>query len=159
MSGFRFVDDHQADYRITDLCRVAKVSQSSYFAWRSRPLSARAVADAKLLEVIREIHHNSRGTYGAPQMRGQIRRAGHYASRHRVARLMATEGLVGASSSLSRLASSAFMPPYWASHRAHVDSAISNGPRVAQMTRATYACSVRQLAPARQRAVSSSRSR
>ncbi len=46
MSGFRFVDDHQADYRITDLCRMADVSRSSYYAWRSRPLSARAVADA-----------------------------------------------------------------------------------------------------------------
>ena len=95
MIGFRFVDDHQADYRITDLCRVAKVSRSSYYAWRSRPPSARAVADAELLEVIREIHHNSRGTYGAPRIRGQLRRAGHRASRHRVARLMAAEGLVG----------------------------------------------------------------
>ena len=96
MNGFRFVDDHQADYRVTDLCRVAGVSKSSDYAWRSRPLSAWAVADAELLEAIRVIHHNSRGTYGAPRIRGQLRRAGHHASRHRVARLMATDGLVGA---------------------------------------------------------------
>ena len=96
MIGFRFVDDHQAEHRVTDLCRVAGVSRSGYYAWRSRPLSAQAVADAELLEVIREIHHNSRGTYGAPRIRGQLRRAGHRASRHRVARLMRTDGLVGA---------------------------------------------------------------
>ena len=96
MIGFRFVDDHQAEHRITDLCRVAGVSRSSYYAWRKRPLSARAVADAELLEDIREIHRNSRGTYGAPRIAGQLRRAGRRASRHRVARLMRTDGLVGA---------------------------------------------------------------
>ena len=96
MTGFRFVDDHQAEYRITDLCRVAGVSRSSYYAWRNRSLSARAVADGELLEVIREIHQNSRGTYGAPRIRGQLRRAGHRVSRHRVARLMRGDGLVGA---------------------------------------------------------------
>lgn len=96
MTGFRFVEEHQAEYRVTDLCRVAGVSRSGYYAWRSRPLSTRAVADAELLEVIREIHHNSRGTYGAPRVRGQLRRAGHRVSRHRVARLMRCDGLVGA---------------------------------------------------------------
>lgn len=96
MTGFRFVEEHQADYCVTDLCRVAGVSRSGYYAWRSRPLSARATADAKLLEVIREIHHNSRGTYGAPRVRGQLRRKGHRVSRHRVARLMRVDGLVGA---------------------------------------------------------------
>ncbi len=70
MIGFRFVDEYQADYRIVDLCRVGGVSRSSYYGWRSRSLSARAVADAGLLEQIREIHHNSRGTYGAPRIRG-----------------------------------------------------------------------------------------
>jgi len=94
--GFRFVHDHQAEYRITDLCRVAKVSRSSYYAWRNRPPSARAVADAELLEAIREIHHNSRGTYGTLRIRGQLRRAGHRVSRHRVVRLMRSDGLVGA---------------------------------------------------------------
>lgn len=53
MIGFRFVDDHQADYRIVDLCRVGGVSRSSYYAWRSRPLSARAAADVELLDQIR----------------------------------------------------------------------------------------------------------
>lgn len=95
MTGFRFVDEHQAEYCITDLCRVAGVSRSSYYAWRSRPASARARANAVLLAEIREIHEQSRRTYGAPRVRGQLRHRGHRVSRHRVARLMAANGLVG----------------------------------------------------------------
>jgi putative transposase len=41
VSGFRFVDEHQADYRVTDLCRVAGVKRSSLYAWKSRPVSPR----------------------------------------------------------------------------------------------------------------------
>jgi putative transposase len=95
VTGFRFVADHQAEYRVTDLCRVAGVSRSSFYAWRARPLSAQATANAELLVEIREIHAASRGTYGAPRVKGQLRHRGIRVSRHRVARLMAAHGLVG----------------------------------------------------------------
>lgn len=41
------------------------------------------------------IHRASHGTYGAPRVHGQLRDLGHRVGRKRVARLMATEGLVG----------------------------------------------------------------
>ena len=41
VSGFRFVDLHQADYWITDLRRVTGVKRSSFYAWKSRPVSPR----------------------------------------------------------------------------------------------------------------------
>ena len=96
MIGFRFVDEHKADHSVVDLCRATKVSRTAYYAWRTRPPSKRAVVDAELTAEIREIHQRSRGTYGAPRIAGQLRRSGHHASRHRVARLMRAEGLVGA---------------------------------------------------------------
>jgi len=96
VTGFRFVDEHQAEFRVSDLCRVTGVSRSGYYAWRHRGPSARQVADEALLVEIREIHEASRGTYGAPRIRGQLRRGGHRVSRKRVARLMRAEGLVGA---------------------------------------------------------------
>ena len=96
MIGFRFVDEHKADHAVVDLCRATKVSRTAYYAWRTRPPSKRAVVDAELTAEIREIHQRSRGTYGAPRIAGQLRRSGHHASRHRVARLMRAEGLVGA---------------------------------------------------------------
>lgn len=96
MTGFRFVHDHQAEHRITDLCRVAGVSRSSFYAWTSRPPSARQVANDELLVKIRDIHERSRRTYGAPRVCGQLRRNGDRVGRHRVARLMRDDGLVGA---------------------------------------------------------------
>ena len=72
------------------------VCRSGFCAWRTREASARAVANAALLEAIREIHRNSRRTYGAPRVWGQLRRNGHCVGRHRVARLMRADGLVGA---------------------------------------------------------------
>ncbi len=96
MTGFRFVDEHQAEYRITDLCRVAGVARSSFYAWRDRPPSERERANGELLVEIREIHEQSRRTYGAPRVTGQLRRRGHRVGHNRVARLMANEGLVGA---------------------------------------------------------------
>jgi transposase InsO family protein len=93
--GFRFVSEHKADYPVTALCRVAGVSRSSFYAWATRTPSARAQGDAVLLEDIREIHSLSRRTYGAPRIAGQLRRRGIRASRHRVARLMRIDGLVG----------------------------------------------------------------
>ena len=96
MIGYRFVDDHQAEYRVTDLCRVAGVCRSGFYAWKSRQPSPRAVENATLLEEIREIHAQSRCTYGAPRVFGQLRRRGRRVGRHRVARLMRRHGLVGA---------------------------------------------------------------
>jgi putative transposase len=96
VSGFRFVEEHQAEHRITDMCRIGGVSRSSFCARTKRTTSARARSYAVLLEQIREIHNQSRRTYGAPRIAGQLRRRGIRVSPHRVARLMRNNGLVGA---------------------------------------------------------------
>lgn len=96
VTGFRFVDEHQADYRITDLCRVTGVSRSGFYAWKTRRPSARQLANAELLVEIRDIHETSRRTYGAPRVTGQLRRRGRRVGHNRVARLMSDDGLVGA---------------------------------------------------------------
>lgn len=85
MTGFRFVDEHQAEYRITDLCRVAGVSRSGFYAWKTRRPSPREQANAELLVEIREIHETSRRTYGAPRVTGQRIRAWSAASGSRAA--------------------------------------------------------------------------
>lgn len=70
------------------LCRVLRVSASGYYAWRERPPSARAIANAVLTETIRQVHKASDETYGMPRVRAQLRHDGHCVSRKRVARLM-----------------------------------------------------------------------
>jgi hypothetical protein len=53
-------------------CRVMGVSESGYYAWRSRPPSPRSVRHAWLTEVIREAHAVSRGVYGARRVRAEL---------------------------------------------------------------------------------------
>ena len=77
------------------MCRLLGVSRSGYYAWRQRPPSARARADQGLSLEIREIHEQSRGTYGAPRIRAELRETGVRCSRKRVARLLRLAGLQG----------------------------------------------------------------
>ncbi len=88
MSRFRFVDDHRDTYEVKRLCRLAECSTSGFYAWKQRPLSARAITDGVLLAEIRSIHTESRCTYGAPRVHGQLRRRGRQVGCKRVARLM-----------------------------------------------------------------------
>ena len=75
MSRCRFVLDHQADYPVVRLCRLAGVARSTFYAWCSRPRSARAVSNEPLLAQITEAHQASRGTYG--RVLGQLERRPH----------------------------------------------------------------------------------
>jgi len=79
------------------MCRVLGVSPSGYYAWRKRPVSARAQADAELLEVIVGIHKESRGTYGAPRIHAELKARGYGVGRKRVARLMRVASIEGVS--------------------------------------------------------------
>lgn len=89
---------HQADYPISTMCRVLGVSTSGYYAWRSREPSEHALEDARILQLIRTIHEQSRGTYGAPRIHVELREVhGVRVGRKRVARLMREAGLRGAS--------------------------------------------------------------
>jgi transposase InsO family protein len=53
-------------------CRVLEVSESGYFAWRSRSPSPRSLRHAWLTERIRQIHATSRGTYGARRVHAEL---------------------------------------------------------------------------------------
>ena len=92
---FRFVEREKARFPIATMCRLLGVSPSGYWAWRRRPPSARALADAALSERIRHAHGASRGTYGAPRVHADLREEGIRCGRKRVARLMRAESLVG----------------------------------------------------------------
>ena len=77
------------------MCRCLKVSPSGYYSWEHRSPSARQIDNERLLKRIREIHEDSRGTIGAPRMHEDLIDAGETASKNRVARLMASDGLKG----------------------------------------------------------------
>src|SRR5688572_22732205 len=80
-------------------CRVLGVSESGYYAWRKRPVCARAIRHAWLTDCIRRAHQASRGTYGARRVHaelvlGQDIRVGHQAV-ERLMRLAGIQGVAG----------------------------------------------------------------
>jgi putative transposase len=96
VSRFRLIEAEKAEHSVVRLCRLLGVSPSGYYAWRRRPPSARAWADAALVATIREVHAASRGTYGAPRVHAELGDAhGVRCGRKRVARLMRADGLAG----------------------------------------------------------------
>ena len=89
---------NQATHSVGLMCRVLKISRSGFYAWRDRPLSARAQKDLWLTGKIEAIHRLSRGAYGAPMIHAEL--ADEHSirvGRKRVARLMRAAGLRGAS--------------------------------------------------------------
>lgn len=96
MTVFRFVEEEKASYPTSMLCRVLGVSESGFYAWRSRPVSARKLKDDALCGWIQKIHAQSRETYGAPRIHAELRADGTRIGKKRVARLMRRLGLEGA---------------------------------------------------------------
>ncbi len=84
-------------YSTAMMCRLLEVSASGYYAWRRRPMSARAQSDAALLARINKIHSDSQGTYGAPRVHAELADQGIHVGCKRVSRLMQSVGLVGVS--------------------------------------------------------------
>lgn len=95
MSCYRFIAAEAAHHPVALSCRVLGVARAGYYAWRARPPSARARADAELTEVIHRLHAESRGTYGSPRIHADLQADGRRHGRKRVARLMRRAGLAG----------------------------------------------------------------
>ena len=95
MRLFKFIDAEKANYPISLLCRILKVSRSGYYDWKDRSPSKRNRENAALTEKIREIHNRSRRIYGYPRVHAELRALGVRCSKKRVARLMRKASLQG----------------------------------------------------------------
>ena len=90
---FRFINDHKGQWPVRTLCRALGVSPAGYYAWRSRPDSARTVANQELLAHVRRLYAQHRGRYGSPRLHVALRAEGRGVSRGRVERLMRQHGI------------------------------------------------------------------
>jgi putative transposase len=90
---FGFVAKHRGTWPVDVVCEALGVSRSGFYAWRTRPMSARARCDEQILLTIRASFLLSDRTYGARRMVDDVRDAGHVCGRQRVGRLMREEGL------------------------------------------------------------------
>lgn len=91
---YHFIQAQQRQHRIGRLCQVLDVSRSGYYAWRHRPPSARAQANARLVERMTQLHRQVKERYGAIKLWRMLVATGVPCGRHRVARLRRQYGLV-----------------------------------------------------------------
>ena len=82
-------------HSIRKMCRLLRVSRSGYYDWSQRAESVRSLRDRELRLLIRQIHLESGGVYGARKVHRELLRLGEDCGRRRVARLMREDGLKG----------------------------------------------------------------
>ncbi|MGH3929403.1 MAG: IS3 family transposase [Pseudonocardiaceae bacterium] len=88
--------DTDTEIDIAVACRILGVSRSGYYAWLGRPPSARHEANTLLLKHIKEVHKDSRETYGWPRVHAELTLGlGLVVNHKRVARLMREAGIQG----------------------------------------------------------------
>jgi len=90
-----FIDAHRDQFGVEPICKVLKVAPSVYYAHKSRPPSARAVADAQLKVEVMRVYKENFEVYGAEKIWRQLGREGIRVGRDRVARLMRALGICG----------------------------------------------------------------
>ena len=76
-------------------CDLFEVSRAAFYQRLDATPSAREISDAELTEQIKEIHDESKGTYGSPRVHAELRHQGVHVGKRRVARLMRQARLEG----------------------------------------------------------------
>ncbi|WP_298577000.1 IS3 family transposase [uncultured Luteimonas sp.] len=92
---YQAIERCRDEFPVRLMCRCLRVSASGYYDWSKRLPSTRQLNNERLLNRIRELHEDSRGTLGAGRMQEDLADAGEPVSLNRVARLMAEDGLQG----------------------------------------------------------------
>jgi putative transposase len=95
-----FVDSYQAVHGVQPVLQAledtpARIAPSTYYAAKTRPASARSRRDAELTALIRQVHAENYGVYGARKIWHELLRRGMRVARCTVERLMRAAGLRG----------------------------------------------------------------
>ena len=98
----RFIDEHRDRFGgVEPICTTltahgCSIDPSTYYHFKKRPPSARAVRDAELKELISKVHEENYGVYGVRKVWRELDRQGRAVARCTVERLMRELGLAGA---------------------------------------------------------------
>ena len=85
---FAFIAKHRGIWPAGWLCEALGVSRAGFYAWRTRPPSARARADEALLSRVRASFLTSDRTYGARRVWHDMLVEGIACGLHRIEQLM-----------------------------------------------------------------------
>ena len=87
------IDHLRPECPVGVLCRLLKVSEAGYYAWRRRPPSPRAQENARLLIEIKLAHERTRQTYGPERLQAELADHGIHAGVGRIKRIRRELGL------------------------------------------------------------------
>lgn len=96
-----YIDAYKASFGVEPICRVLKdhdykIAPSTYYAFKKRPLSARAMSDQRLLVEVRGVFYANYECYGIRKVWQELKHRRVAAGRDQVARIMRLAGLRGA---------------------------------------------------------------
>jgi putative transposase len=90
---FAFVHAEKAYFPIAALCRLLGISRQGYYAYATRPPSARTIADQQLGTQVQQVFEASEERYGSPRVLKELRGSGWTVSKRRIERTMRGLGL------------------------------------------------------------------
>ena len=88
---FGFIQEHSREYPVAVMCELLEVSRGGYYAWtacQGAEPGPRRKKSQELLEKIRQVHEQSRRTYGSPRVYQELKAQGQSVCENTVARLM-----------------------------------------------------------------------
>ena len=77
------------------ICQEMGVSRSGYYSWLNRPESNQKTENKMLIEKVKEIHKESKGTYGLLRVLMSLKDLGHSCGKSRVHKLMKNAEISG----------------------------------------------------------------
>lgn len=87
------IESLRQQHPVAAMCRLLKVSESGYHAWRARPPSARAAQETRLEVEIRAAHQRTRETCGPERLQADLSDHGVQVGIHRIKRIRKKLGL------------------------------------------------------------------
>jgi putative transposase len=83
-----WIQQHQGEFAVRDLCRVLKVSTSRFYEWQAQPVGRRQAYHDELARQIEQVHRDSRGVYGSPRIASVLKARGVKVCRNTIAKVM-----------------------------------------------------------------------
>lgn len=90
---YAWIQQQQAEFRVSRMCRMLEVSRSGYYEWLGRPPGTQADAEQQLQDKVQRYFAQGRGTYGTRRIKHLLAQAGLQVSRRRLGRLLTQAGL------------------------------------------------------------------
>ncbi len=81
-------------YPVEKMCKILKVSRSSYYYWRKHPISKRERRNRELLSMIKQVYRTSKGIYGSPRITKELKMNGVQVSKKKVAAIMQQNNII-----------------------------------------------------------------